>query len=66
MDMRFCRKLSASWLHHCNIPIEIIDALQGRVPKSIFVKHYLVPQATFKSDVLNTVSEFAKKLTLIP
>jgi intergrase/recombinase len=42
MDMRFCRKLFASWLHQCGISDFVIDALQGRVAQSVLVRHYLV------------------------
>jgi intergrase/recombinase len=62
MDMRYCRKLFASWLHRCNIPVEIIDMLQGRIPKSIFAKHYLVLKSDFKADVLQAVEKLQKEI----
>jgi intergrase/recombinase len=37
--MRFGRKIHATHLHQSGIPVEIIDALQGRTPASIFAKH---------------------------
>jgi len=35
MEMRFCRKVFASWLRHSGIQSEIVDLLQGRVSQSI-------------------------------
>jgi intergrase/recombinase len=53
MDMRYCRKLFASWLYHCNIPETTIDLLLGRVPRSVFARHYLVlNKSSLKDDVL--------------
>jgi len=57
MDMRYCRKLFASWLHRCNIPVEVIDMLQGRTQKSVFARHYLVLKSDFKDDVLTAVTK---------
>jgi intergrase/recombinase len=51
-DFRLCRKVFASWLHHCGIQSEIIDFLQGRVSKSVFARHYLTPNADYKDKVL--------------
>jgi hypothetical protein len=62
VDMRYCRKLFASWLHRCNISVEIIDLLQGRMPKSIFARHYLVLKSDFKDRVLHEVERFKQEM----
>lgn len=40
MDMRYCRKIFASWLHKHEVSDVLIDLLQGRVGKSVLVNHY--------------------------
>jgi intergrase/recombinase len=52
MDMRFCRKIHASWLHKYGIPEIIIDSLQGRVPASIFAKSYYRPSLDYRDKTL--------------
>jgi hypothetical protein len=42
--LSFCRKIFATFLRNEGIEAEIIDLLQGRVSKSIFVRHYYRPQ----------------------
>ena len=43
MHMNYCRKIFATYLRQKGIEQEIIDLLQGRIPKSIFVRHYYRP-----------------------
>ena len=43
MHMAFCRKIFATYLRNKGIEPEIIDLLQGRIPKSVFVRHYFRP-----------------------
>jgi hypothetical protein len=43
MNMAYCRKIFATNLRMNGIEQEIIDLLQGRIPKSIFVRHYFRP-----------------------
>lgn len=43
MNMAFCRKIFATYLRNKGIEAEIIDLLQGRIPKSVFVRHYFRP-----------------------
>jgi hypothetical protein len=52
MDMRYCRKIYASWLHQCGVPDVMIDLLQGRVGKIVLVKHYLTPGQEYKDRIL--------------
>jgi intergrase/recombinase len=62
MDMRYCRKIFASHLRASGIQPEIIDMLQGRVSQSVLTRHYLVPQSTFKSDVLQALEKLQQQL----
>jgi intergrase/recombinase len=43
MNMAFCRKIFATHLRMNGIEQETIDLLQGRIPKSVFVRHYFRP-----------------------
>jgi Archaeal phage integrase len=43
MNMAFCRKIFATHLRNNGIEQEIIDLLQGRIPKSVFARHYFRP-----------------------
>ena len=38
--MSYCRKIFATFLRNESIEPEIIDLLQGKIPNSIFVRHY--------------------------
>lgn len=57
MRIKYCRKIHASWLKQCGIDTEIINMLQGRIGKDIFLRHYMTPNNNFKNDVLAAVSE---------
>lgn len=63
MNMHYCRKVFASWLsHHHNIPDFVIDILQGRVPQSILVRHYLVPQEGLKDQMLQALEKLKRAI----
>ena len=38
--MKYCRKIFASHLRQLGIESEIVDLLQGCVPKTVFACHY--------------------------
>jgi len=44
--MSYCRKVFATFLRSEGIEPEIIDLLQGRIPNSIFVRHYYRPDSS--------------------
>jgi hypothetical protein len=41
--MSFCRKIFATYLRTQGVEQEIIDLLQGRIPRNVFVRHYYRP-----------------------
>ena len=43
MNMYYCRKVFATFLRNEGIEPEMIDLLQGRIPNSIFLRHYYRP-----------------------
>jgi Archaeal phage integrase len=61
-DLRFCRKVHASWLHKSGINSETIDFLQGRTSPSVFCRHYLTPDASLRTRVLDALNELQKNL----
>lgn len=62
MRIKYCRKIHASWLHQKGISSDMIDMLQGRISKNIFLRHYLVPSSDFKDKVLDAMSELQKEI----
>ncbi len=44
--MSYCRKIFATYLRNEGVEPELIDLLQGRIPNSIFVRHYYRPDMT--------------------
>lgn len=46
MDVRFyvCRKWFSTTLRDGGVESEIVDLLQGRLPRTIFLRHYYRPQ----------------------
>jgi intergrase/recombinase len=48
MNMGFCRKIVATHLRINNIEQETIDLLQGRVPGSVFARHYFRPDFNYE------------------
>jgi intergrase/recombinase len=55
MNMNYWRKIFATFMRNNGIEQEIIDLLQGRIPKSVFVRHYYKPD----------LSRFEKVRTLL-
>jgi Archaeal phage integrase len=47
MNMAYCRKIFATYLRTHGIEQETIDLLQGRVPKSVFARHYFRPEFNY-------------------
>jgi intergrase/recombinase len=62
MDMRFARKIHASWLRQNGIESEIVDLLQGRVPKTVFARYYFTPSLDYRARVLQALNTLKKSL----
>ncbi len=50
--MSYCRKIFATFLRNDGVESEIIDLLQGRIPNSVFVRHYYRPDSS-KFDMIS-------------
>lgn len=46
MNMYYCRKVFATYLRNEGVESELIDLLQGRIPNSVFVRHYYRPDSS--------------------
>ncbi len=57
--MNFCRSLFATHLRMEGITAEIIDILQGRISKSVFVRHYM------RSDMRKELEKVSKTADLL-
>jgi intergrase/recombinase len=62
MRLKYCRKIYASWLHRCGISSDLIDMLQGRTGKNIFLRHYLTPSSNYKAEVLQALSRLKENI----
>ncbi len=60
--MKYTRKIFASYLRKMGIQPEVIDILQLRVPKSVFVRHYFTPSADYKDEVLVALDKLRKEI----
>jgi intergrase/recombinase len=61
MQLKYCRKIFASYLRQSGIETEIIDLLQGRVPKSVFARHYFRPSADYRERALAALKTLKQK-----
>jgi intergrase/recombinase len=43
IHMLYCRKIFATYLRLSGIEPEMVDLLQGRIPRNVFVRHYFRP-----------------------
>jgi intergrase/recombinase len=59
MNMSFCRKIFATHLKNSAIEQETIDLLQGRLPRSVFARHYFRPDFDHQKikDSINSLYE---------
>jgi intergrase/recombinase len=62
--MGYCRKIYSSWLRQSGIPAEIVDLLSGRVPRSIFARHYFTPSEDYRVKVLQALEKLQRQLLL--
>ena len=62
MNMRFCRRIFASWLIREGIDSTTVDLLSGRVPSSVLARHYLTPDSSLKNKVLEAVYELQREI----
>ena len=64
MNMHYCRKIYSSYLRqYAGIESEIIDLMQGRIPSTIFAKHYFRPNLQqYTRRVLDALKQLQQEL----
>jgi hypothetical protein len=62
MHIWFYRKIFASHLRQSGIVSKIVDLLQGRVGKSIFIRHYLTLRFEYRDRVLRSLNRLKKEI----
>ncbi|MCI0557706.1 MAG: hypothetical protein MN733_04370 [Nitrososphaera sp.] len=62
MQMKYCRKIFGTYLRQNGIESEFIDVLQGRVPQSVFAKHYYRPDQATPDKAKQLIKELRTKL----
>jgi hypothetical protein len=60
--MGYCRKIFASYLRQAGIESEIVDLIQGHVPRSVFVRHYLTPDSSLRNRVLSVIHSLEQQI----
>ena len=62
MQLKYCRKIFASHLRQSGIETEIVDLLQGRVPKSVFARHYFTPSLDYSDKVIRALTKLKQQI----
>jgi len=63
LQMKYCRKIFGSYLRqYAGIESEIVDLLQGRVPKSVFARHYFTPSLDYRAKVLSALDKLRRNI----
>jgi intergrase/recombinase len=65
MNMQYCRRIFGTYLRQQGIETELIDLLQGRLPKTVFLRFYNRPN--FKDEcekVRNCLIKLSAEITL--
>ncbi len=61
MQMKYCRKIFATYVRSQGVDSEIVNLLQGRIVKDVFVRHYNRPDLdTIFAQVRNSVESLEK------
>lgn len=55
-NLKYCRKIFSTYLRMNGVESELIDLLQGRIPKTVFARHY------FRPDFEKSVARIRKKI----
>jgi intergrase/recombinase len=53
MNINYCRKIFATFMRNNGVQSEIVDLLQGRIPKSVFVRHYYLLTKDYNKDIIS-------------
>jgi hypothetical protein len=62
MQLKHCRKIFASYLRQAGIESEIVDLLQGRVPRTVFARHYFTPSLDYRDKVIRALNKLKEQI----
>ncbi len=63
MEMHLCRKIFGSWLRQSGgIESETVDMLSGRIPRTVFAKHYFTPSLDYREKVLTSLKKLRQEI----
>jgi intergrase/recombinase len=62
MNMAYWRKIFASHLRQSGIEAEIVDPLQGRVPRTAFTRYYFTPSLEYREKVIQALTKLKKEI----
>jgi integrase len=62
MDIAYCRKIFASHLRQSGIESEIVDLLQGHVPRTVFARHYFTPSLGYRDRVILALNKLKREI----
>jgi len=62
MNMAYCRKIFATALRQSGIESEIVDMLQGRLPGTVFAKHYFRPSLEYREKILDVLNKLKQEI----
>jgi hypothetical protein len=63
-NFNYCRKIFATYLRTNGVDQEIIDLLQGRLPRSIFVRYYYRPDLVIYTKIENHLKILLKDILI--
>jgi intergrase/recombinase len=57
-----CSKDIASYLRQYGIEPEIVDLLQGRVPNTVFARHYFAPSLDYRGKMIRALAKLQQQI----
>jgi integrase-like protein len=61
IHVSYCRKIFATFLRLEGVEQEVIDLLQGRIPRNVFVRHYFRPDFAKENEKVNKALDILYK-----
>ena len=65
-NLNYCRKIFATYLRTNGVEQEIIDLLQGRLPKSIFLRYYYRPDFEVYTKIQKLLKSLLNNIIIKP
>ncbi|MGI9012316.1 MAG: integrase [Nitrososphaeraceae archaeon] len=63
-NFNYCRKIFATYLRTNGVEQEIIDLLQGRLPKSVFLRYYYRPDLVIYTKIQNQLKSLLNDILI--